>query len=88
MFFSLLFQWSGNSKKLLFFSSWDNGENHILFNIIPPVNGGIESFNTDRAIIAGANFDSWTYRTGFDVALPFLGYQRDESLKGFSQHRK
>lgn len=68
--------------------SWENGENHILFNIVPPENGGIESFNTDRAIIAGASFDSWTYRTGFDVALPFLGYQRDESVKGLNQRRK
>lgn len=75
-------------KNPIFFS-WDNGENHILFNIVPPDNnGGIESLNTDRAIIAGASFDSWSYRTGFDVALPFLGYQRDENLMKFSHRRK
>lgn len=67
--------------------SWENGENHILFNIVPPDNG-IQSLNTDRAIVAGADFDSWTYRTGFDVALPFLGYFRDENLISFRKHRK
>lgn len=54
---------------------------------MPPENG-VESLNTDRAIIAGADFDSWTYRTGFDVALPFLGYIRDEKMKSLSKHRK
>lgn len=26
--------------------------------------------NTGRAMIAGADFDTYTYRTGFDVLLP------------------
>lgn len=67
--------------------SWENGENHLLFNIVPPENG-IESFNTDRAIIAGSNFDSWTYRTGFDVAIPFMGYLRDAKMDSLSKVRK
>lgn len=75
-----------NSKFSLEFS-WDNGENHILFNVVPP-DTGIETINTDRAIIAGADFNSWTYRTGFDVVLPFLGYIRDENMKSLSKIRK
>lgn len=27
--------------------------------------------HTDRAMIAGAGFDTWTYRHGFDLAIPF-----------------
>lgn len=26
--------------------------------------------NSGKAMIAGAGFDSWTYRLGFDVSLP------------------
>lgn len=74
-------------RKFSFFFSWENGENHLLFNVVPTENG-IESLNTDRAIVAGANFDSWTYRTGFDVALPFLGYFRDEKMISLSKNRK
>lgn len=27
--------------------------------------------HTDRAMVAGAGFDTWTYRHGFDLAIPF-----------------
>lgn len=27
--------------------------------------------NTDRALIAGSGFDTWTYRAGFDLSIPF-----------------
>lgn len=27
--------------------------------------------NTDKALIAGAGFDTWTYRSGFDLSIPF-----------------
>lgn len=67
--------------------SWENGENHILFNMVPP-ESGIETLNTDRAIIAGADFDTWTYRSGFDIVLPFLGYVRDEHLMSLRKRRK
>lgn len=68
-------------------SSWENGENHILFNVVPP-EAGIHTLNTDRAIVAGADFDSWSYRTGFDVVLPFLGYTADPQMKELSKNRK
>lgn len=76
-----------NSFQFHFTFSWENGENHILFNVVPP-EVGIEALNTDRAMIAGADFDSWTYRTGFDIVLPFLGYVRDEAMKSLKKKRK
>lgn len=27
--------------------------------------------HTDRALIAGSGFDTWTYRSGFDLSIPF-----------------
>lgn len=76
-----------NAIHLFSFFSWENGENHVLFNIVPP-EAGIENLNTDRAMIAGADFDSWTYRTGFDIVLPFMGYSRDETIKISKKKRK
>lgn len=63
------------------FYSWENGENHLLFNVLPKPDG-IAALNTDRALIAGADFDTWTYRTGFDLAIPFLGFDRKLFLDG------
>lgn len=31
----------------------------------------IMDVNTDRALIAGAGFDTWAYRSGFDLSIPF-----------------
>lgn len=55
-------------------NSWDNGQNHLLFNMLPgaaPDFNTVMDINTDRALIAGAGFDTWTYRYGFDLAIPF-----------------
>ncbi|KAJ9582478.1 hypothetical protein L9F63_003171, partial [Diploptera punctata] len=52
---------------------WKDGENHLIFNMIP---GAVPDYNTvvelalGHAIVAGAGFSSWTYRLGFDVSLP------------------
>lgn len=54
--------------------SWENGENHLLFNMVPGVSPDFNTIldvNTDRALIAGAGFDTWTYRSGFDLSIPF-----------------
>lgn len=46
----------------------------MLFNMVP---GVAPDFNTsldvriDLAIMAGSGFDTWTYRTGFDMSIPF-----------------
>jgi glucuronyl/N-acetylglucosaminyl transferase EXT2 len=62
-------------KSLATLQYWENGENHILFNVL---SGAPATFyntvldvNTDRAIIVGTGFDSWTYRSGFDLSMPF-----------------
>lgn len=62
-------------NNLIRIRSWENGENHLLFNIVPNEKT-IVDLNSDRAMIAGADFDSWTYRTGFDFAIPFLGFNK------------
>ncbi|XP_058832930.1 exostosin-2 [Topomyia yanbarensis] len=60
-------------KALASLPYWENGENHILFNFIPgtaPDYNTVLDVNTDRAMILGSGFDSWTYRPGFDLAMP------------------
>lgn len=42
---------------------------------------GIKELSSDGAIIAGAYFDEWSYRTGFDFILPLLGYVQDSAIK-------
>uniref|UniRef100_A0A182W3Y6 Exostosin-2 n=1 Tax=Anopheles minimus TaxID=112268 RepID=A0A182W3Y6_9DIPT len=60
-------------KALASLPHWENGENHLIFNLIPgnkPDYSTVLDVNTDRAIIVGAGFDSWTFRTDFDVSVP------------------
>jgi glucuronyl/N-acetylglucosaminyl transferase EXT2 len=58
---------------LLLLYSWRDGENHLIFNMVP---GAVPDYSTvvelslGHAIVAGAGFSSWTYRMGFDVSLP------------------
>lgn len=55
-------------------NSWENGQNHILFNMLPgepPDYNTVTDVNTAEAIIAGAGFNSQTYRYGFDFSIPF-----------------
>ena len=61
--------------------SWENGENHLIFNFLPgtrPDYSTVLDVNTDRAIIVGAGFDSWTYRTEFDVSVPVYSAALEE----------
>ncbi|CAD7012938.1 unnamed protein product [Ceratitis capitata] len=59
---------SAVEKALALQNYWDNGENHIIFNMIPRTDGYV--LKTDRAIILGGGFDTWAYRNGFDLSLP------------------
>lgn len=58
---------------ILFHYSWNGGENHLIWNMIP---GSPSDYSTvvdlalGNALIAGAGFDTWTYRVGFDISLP------------------
>uniref|UniRef100_A0A1B6CFQ5 Exostosin GT47 domain-containing protein n=1 Tax=Clastoptera arizonana TaxID=38151 RepID=A0A1B6CFQ5_9HEMI len=61
------------SQALTFLPYWHGGENHIIFNMIPGVSpdfSTVVELALGNALIAGAGFDSWTYRVGFDVSLP------------------
>ena len=57
------------------------GSNHLIFGMIP---GSYPSYNRRLdldladALIAGGGFDSWSFRSGFDVAIPvYSPYSRD-----------
>lgn len=63
----------GISRALASLNFWGNGENHLIFNMLPgqsPQFNRVLDSNTDKALIAGGGFDSWTYREGFDISLP------------------
>ncbi|ETN63850.1 exostosin-2 [Anopheles darlingi] len=74
-------------KALASLPYWENGENHLLFNFIAgskPDYSTVLNVNTDRAMILGAGFDSWTYRPDFDLPIPMYSaalehYQPDRS---------
>ncbi|XP_057321592.1 exostosin-2 [Microplitis mediator] len=52
---------------------WNNGENHLIFNLI---SGVFPDYNTSidvdigRAMLVAAGFSSSTYRSGFDLSIP------------------
>lgn len=74
---------------------WNNraggGQNHLIFNFVP---GAAPHFNrvldvpTDKSIIAGSGFDSWTYRAGFDVSLPLYSPQQQRCRMDSAVHRE
>ncbi|KAJ0183484.1 hypothetical protein K1T71_001460 [Dendrolimus kikuchii] len=52
---------------------WNDGENHLIFNMLPgsaPNYNTVVNLNTGKAIIAGAGFNSWSFRYGFDISIP------------------
>ncbi|XP_013385446.1 exostosin-2-like [Lingula anatina] len=61
------------SQVLASMPRWNEGINHLLFNMLP---GSVPDFNTvldvkhDKAIIAGGGFSSFTYRRTYDVSVP------------------
>lgn len=52
---------------------WNDGSNHLLFNMRP---GNAPEYNTvldvphDKALIAGGGFSHWTYRPQYDISIP------------------
>ncbi|XP_047485553.1 exostosin-2-like [Penaeus chinensis] len=61
------------AKALAMLPHWSEGENHLLFNMMP---GTPPEFDTTlnlargKAIVGGGGFSSLTYRRGYDVSLP------------------
>lgn len=70
---------------------WNNGQNHLIFNYVP---GIAPNFNrvldvpVDKSIIAGAGFDTWTYRPGFDVSLPLFSTKQHLCKRGGDEKRE
>uniref|UniRef100_A0A0V0GAA6 Exostosin-2 n=1 Tax=Triatoma dimidiata TaxID=72491 RepID=A0A0V0GAA6_TRIDM len=67
------FRTKETSQALSMLPYWNIGENHLIFNMIPgvpPDYSTIVDLALGNALVAGAGFDSWTYRIGFDVSLP------------------
>ncbi|KAH7939737.1 hypothetical protein HPB52_016743 [Rhipicephalus sanguineus] len=60
---------------------WDNGTNHLLFNMLPGVLPSYETsleVNTGQAMVAGGGFDSWTFRRSHDISIPVFNPARYE----------
>ncbi|CAG9769155.1 unnamed protein product [Ceutorhynchus assimilis] len=52
---------------------WSNGENHIIFNMISgqaPDFSTVPDLQIESAMIAGASFDTYTFRQKFDISIP------------------
>lgn len=52
--------------------SWNDGQNHLLFNMVPgtaPDYKTVVDLSFGKAMVAGAGFDSWTYRSSFDISI-------------------
>ncbi|XP_041979728.1 exostosin-2 [Aricia agestis] len=65
------------SQALQSLEHWDDGENHLIFNMVPgsaPNYNTVVDLNTSKAIIAGAGFDTWTFRFGFDISIPLYSH--------------
>ncbi|XP_013193612.1 exostosin-2 [Amyelois transitella] len=61
------------SQALQTLEHWNNGENHLIFNMLsgsPPNFETVLDLNTGKAIIAGAGFNTWSFRHGFDISIP------------------
>ncbi|EDV25977.1 uncharacterized protein TRIADDRAFT_24279 [Trichoplax adhaerens] len=67
---------------------WNQGKNHLLFNMLP---GQWPHFNTSldarrgRAMLAGGGFSSLSYRYGFDISIPIYSLHQDDDYHQRSQ---
>lgn len=61
------------SQALKSLSHWNNGENHLIWNMVsgaPPDYSTVVELELGQAMVAGAGLSSWTYRQSFDLSLP------------------
>lgn len=52
--------------------SWNGGQNHLIFNMVPgtaPDYKTVVDLSIGKAMVAGVGFDSWTYRSSFDISI-------------------
>lgn len=60
---------------------WNNGTNHLIFNMLPGTSPSYATHlevNTGQALVAGGGFDSWTFRRSHDVSIPVFNPARHE----------
>ncbi|XP_050519723.1 exostosin-2 [Daktulosphaira vitifoliae] len=51
---------------------WNEGLNHIIFNMVPanaPESKTLSDLSIGKAIVAGFGFNTWTYRPSFDISI-------------------
>ncbi|CAH0552853.1 unnamed protein product [Brassicogethes aeneus] len=61
------------SKALNSLPHWNGGENHLIFNLISgssPDFAPVVELDIGNALLAGAGFDTYSFREGFDIPLP------------------
>lgn len=66
--------------------SWNNGENHLILNFLTGKHASVINLNTGNAIIAGAGFDSWTFRPNFDISLPVFVPMKNLSSENYERY--
>lgn len=66
---------------------WEDGQNHILFNMLPgsaPDYNSVLEVNMGQAILAGASLSEWTYRRGLDISIPLYSHFSREGKRKIS----
>ena len=61
------------AKVLAALPYWNDGTNHLLFNMLPgtaPEYNSTLDVQRNRAILAGGGFSTWSYRRTYDVSIP------------------
>ncbi|CAH1986437.1 unnamed protein product [Acanthoscelides obtectus] len=61
------------SRALYSLAHWRNGENHLIFNMVAgssPDFSPVIELELGKAMVAGAGFDTYTFRPYFDISLP------------------
>ncbi|RZC43062.1 exostosin-2, partial [Asbolus verrucosus] len=70
---------------------WNNGENHLIFNMISgtaPDFSPVIELDIGKALVAGADFSRYSFRTNFDVSIPLFSPIARLGMKGRNLHRK
>ncbi|XP_025198529.1 exostosin-2 [Melanaphis sacchari] len=60
------------SQALALLPHWNDGQNHLIFNMVPGTAPDYKTFvelSIGKAMVAGVGFDSWTYRSSFDISI-------------------
>ncbi|XP_025420812.1 exostosin-2 isoform X2 [Sipha flava] len=60
------------SQALALLPYWNDGQNHLIFNMVPgtaPDYKTVVDLSIGKAMVAGVGFNSWTYRSSFDISI-------------------